>query len=148
MVTIVGQRGRDQGGSGLVEVLVALFILSLAATAFLGLVAGAMQGFVRARQWQAAVTCAEQAIESVRAGLVKTGTGPATYPCDAPEFPRMMYKVTVTSAPEQDGSPAESGGNGGATDLSSLTVTVYPYEGAARPMYTVTTARSLAISGR
>lgn len=126
------RQGRRAGsrleiGEGLVEVLVALFILGLVSTAFLSLSGAFMRGLLAARQKEAAVRCAQDVIEQVRAG---GGRLPQPGSCGDSTFPDLEYELKITG-------PAES----------IVTVAVYgrrPPGGS--PVYEVTTARFLGVS--
>lgn len=114
-------------GQGMVEVLVALFILGVVSTAFLGLTGAFMRGSLSTRQREAAVRCAQHVIEQIRAG---GGTLPQPGSCGDSAFPDLEYEL-------------ETAGPG------DLVVTVSVYDRGPdgdRPVYEVTTARSLGVS--
>lgn len=116
-----------QHGEGIVEVLVAMFILGVITTAFLGLSGAFMHGSLDARQRGAAVRCAQHVIEQIRA---RAGELPQPSSCGDPVFPQLAYELAT-------------GGDGD----SMVTVSVYARSpGHDQLVYAVTTARSLGVS--
>lgn len=114
-------------GQAMVEVLVALFILGVVSTVFLGLSGAFMRGSLAARQKEAAVRCAQDVVEQIRAGR---GGLPRGGPCGDPAFPELVYELAT-------------GGDGD----SMVTVSVYARRpGSDQLVYAVTTARSLGVS--
>ena len=113
-------------GQGMVEVLVALFILGVVSTAFLGLSGAFMRGSLSARQREAAVRCAQHVVEQIRAG---GGSLPQPGSCGDSAFPDLEYELKT------DG-PGDS----------MVTVSVYDRQpGGDGPVYEVTTPRSLGV---
>ena len=132
-----------QRGFTLVEVLVALSVLAVVVAAFLTFVSAYMAGTIRARQLHAAVTCAQDVVESVRAGLVEVSGELTTGRCDASGFPRMIYKLTPYKGIGEGEGTEEEGASSALSGWAGVHVTVFADEGAPRPLYSLTTARAL-----
>jgi len=117
-------RGERELGQGIVEVLVALLILGMVSTAFLGLSGAFMRGSLSARQREAAVRCAQHVVEQVRAG---GGTLPRPGSCGDSIFPDLEYELDASESGDW-----------------MVTVSVYDRRrGEGPPIYEVTTARYL-----
>lgn len=111
----------------MIDVLVAMFILGVISTAFLGLSGAFMRGSLAAQQKEAAVRCAQHVVEQVRAG---GGSLPQPGPCGDSVFPQLAYEVAA-------GGPGDS----------MVTVSVYARTpGREQLVYAVTTTRSLGVS--
>lgn len=80
-------------GQGLLEVLVALFLLALVSTSFLSLVTATSAGLYTSQRRQAAVRCAQSVIEQVHSPGVQVM--PAYGPCDDARYPRMTWAVEL-----------------------------------------------------
>lgn len=114
-------------GEGMLELLVAMFILGVVSTAFLGLSGAFMRGSMAAREKEAAVRCAQDVVEQIRAG---GGRLPQPGSCGDSTFPDLEYELKIAG-------PGDS----------MVTVSVYDRRPAGgSPVYEVTTTRFLGVS--
>lgn len=126
----------------LIEVLVALLLLTVVATAFLAAMAGFRQGSVRSDLLQGAVTCASYVVERVRGGLTPIPDQPVDGNCDAVGWPNLSYRLVAMPG---------DGGEGAATPNSTwraISVTVFPSSEhgiASAAIYELTTAASVTL---
>lgn len=110
-------RPNRQDGSGLVEVLVTLFLLTAVATAFVTAMAAFQQGFARAELLRGAVACTSYVVERVRGGFMTVPDQAVVGGCAEAGWPNLGYRLVPAVV---------TGDGGGNASWRAISVTVYP----------------------